>query len=106
PQDEDGDLYKIDDWFEFDNAAGSSYVNHDATLDDFTTTGGEKKLARYRWNWRKRAVQQSASDYRSMFALVDAARPANFQDFSRSMESLVDIDEYLGVITLEHLVGN
>jgi regulation of enolase protein 1 (concanavalin A-like superfamily) len=105
PQDKDGELYKIDDWFEFDNA-GSGFVNHDATLDNFTTTGGEKKVARYRWNWRKRAMHQSTSDYRNLFALVDATQPADFNSYTQAMEAVMDIDEYLGVVALEHLVGN
>jgi len=56
PDDNHGDLHKIEDWFEFDNTGDNKLFNVDATLEDFTTTGGAKKLARYRWNWRKRAV--------------------------------------------------
>ncbi len=105
PDDEEGDLYKIDDWFEFDNGA-SGFVNIDATLDDFTTAGGEKKLARYRWNWRKRAVKESASDYRSLFALVDAIQDPSFDGFTQKVESNLDVEEFLRIIAFEHLVGN
>lgn len=105
PGDEDGDLYKIDDWFEFDNAA-SGFNNVDATLANFTTTGGEKKVARYRWNWRKRAVEESASDYRTLFALVDATQANSADDFTRRLEAVVDVEEFLGMIALEHIVGN
>ncbi|MFO1499332.1 MAG: lamin tail domain-containing protein [Verrucomicrobiota bacterium] len=106
PDDSDGDLYKIDDWFEFDNAAANfGNQNVDASLDDFTTTGGEKKTARYRWNFRKRAVKQSASDYRSLFALVDATR-FNSADAAQRVEAVMDLDKYLGIVAMEHVVGN
>lgn len=105
PDDADGDFYKIDDWFEFDNSA-TQFANTDATLDDFTTTGGEKKIARYRWNWRKRAVKDSTSDYRTLFALVDAARSSDYSSLARNMEAVMDVEEYLGIIAFEHLVGN
>lgn len=105
PDDDEGDLYKIDDWFEFDNAA-SGFVNTDATLANFTTTGGEKKVARYRWNWRKRAVKESASDYRSLFALVDAAQELSFDGFTRKIESNLDAEEFLRIVAFEHMVGN
>ncbi|MHC1763668.1 MAG: lamin tail domain-containing protein [Verrucomicrobiia bacterium] len=105
PEDDDGDLYKIDDWFEFDNSA-SGFVNTDATLANFTTAGGEKKVARYRWNWRKRAVKESASDYRSLFALVDATQDPSFDGFTRKVESNLDVEEFLRIIAFEHIVGN
>ncbi|MHB9008559.1 MAG: lamin tail domain-containing protein, partial [Limisphaerales bacterium] len=105
PDDVDGDLYKIDDWFEFD-AGAAGFVNRDATLDNFTTTDGAKKLARYRWNWRKRAVQESANDYRSLFALVDAATTLDSPAFTEAVEAQMDVEEWMRVIALEHLVGN
>lgn len=100
-----GDLYKIDDWFEFDNGA-SGFANRDATLEDFPTTDGVKKLARYRWNWRKRAVQESANDYRSLFALVDATQAWDSPAVTRAIEAQMDVEEWMRVIALEHIVGN
>ena len=70
PGDSDGDLHKIEDWFEFNDAA-TSFSNADATLQNFTTTGGQKKLARYRWIWRKRA-SDDPSRYANLFSAVDA----------------------------------
>ncbi|HEY5909078.1 MAG TPA: lamin tail domain-containing protein, partial [Verrucomicrobiae bacterium] len=71
PDDDNGQLHKIDDWFEFNNTA-SDFLgqNIQATLDNFTTTGGLKKMARYRWNWRPRAVKGSANDFTNLFTLV------------------------------------
>ncbi|MFO1512375.1 MAG: hypothetical protein U1F83_05590 [Verrucomicrobiota bacterium] len=49
--DDNGDLHKIEDWFEFDDSGDNMLGNQDATLGDFTTTGGVKKTAC--WNWRR-----------------------------------------------------
>src|SRR5205823_5878687 len=66
PQDPEGDLYKVEQWFEFFDAVSlRSVVN--PTLQEFTTTGGVKKLARYRWNWLKRAIKDSANNYQNIF---------------------------------------
>src|SRR5439155_1672867 len=56
-----GDLHKVQLWFEFDDAA-STFSPNGATLQKFTTTGGQMKLARYRWTFAKRAVHGSASN--------------------------------------------
>jgi len=105
PDDSNGHLHKIEDWFEFDNA-GSSFANVDATLDNFTSTGGAKKTARYRWNWRPRAVQGSANDFTNLFALVDALHATRPEPYTREVESLVDVDQWMHVLALERFVGN
>src|SRR6185436_9691838 len=55
PDDNDGDLFKIDDWFEFDDTPART-GNKSASLELFNTTispaiGPVKKQARYRWSW-------------------------------------------------------
>jgi spore coat protein CotH len=105
PDDNEGDLHKIEDWFEFDNTGDNKQFNVDATLQRFTTTGGVKKQARYRWNWRKRAVEDSANAYANLFQLVDAMN-ASGSAYTQQVEALVDVDQWARVICLEHLVGN
>src|SRR5262249_7396968 len=54
PDDPDGDLYKISVWYEFVTATTpvlSTVASSEAYLNNYTTTGGVKKRARYRWNW-------------------------------------------------------
>ena len=70
PDDPDGEVYKIQIWFEFDDAA-SGFSGAGCDLGNYTTTGGVKKLARYRWNWAKRAYQGSNTNYTSLYGLVD-----------------------------------
>jgi len=105
PDDRDGDLFKIEDWFEFDDS-GSGFSNRDATLELFQRADGTKNRARYRWNWRKRAVTDSANDYTSLFALSTVASTPNSEPFTRGMDALVDMREWLGIIAVEHIVGN
>ncbi len=105
PNDSKGQLHKIEDWFEFDNT-GSSFNNIDATLENFTTTGGVKKTARYRWSWRPRAVKSSANDFTNLFQLVDALQLPMPDPYTKAVEGLVNVEEWTRVLAVERLVGN
>src|SRR5262245_54392394 len=59
PNDDEGNLHKTDCWNEFDDAGNRVDPCILNSLENFTTTGGVKKTARYRWNWRPRAVQST-----------------------------------------------
>lgn len=106
PNDDQGDLHKIEDWFEFDNSGDVKLFNVDATLQNFTTTGGAKKLARYRWCWRKRAVKDSANAYYNLFDLVDAVNNPNAAAYTQQTEALVDVEQWMRVFCIQHVVGN
>jgi hypothetical protein len=109
PKDNNGDLFKLDDGFEFDDAgSGFTRDNGDtaATMEDFTTTGGVKKTARYRWHWKKRAVNSSANDYQSVFNLVNAANTVDPTAFVRNFDSLVDVNQWMRVFAVEHIMVN
>ena len=105
PDDSEGDLFKIEDWFEFDDT-GSAFNNVDATLGNFTTTGGAKKVARYRWCWRPRAVQESSSDFTNLFALVNALYATRPEPYRAQVDSLMDVDGWMHTLALERFVGN
>lgn len=109
PNDSNGELFKIEDWFEFNDSSGNRF-NQDATLDLFTSTNLltgqiEKKLERYRWNFRKRATD-SANDYSNLFALVDAVNTVPAAEYTQRVEQLVDIDEWMRVIALRHMASD
>lgn len=106
PDDHDGDLMKIEDWFEFDLSGDSHPFNADATLENFTTANGEKKTARYRWNWRKRAVQDSPNNYTNLFALVDTVNGGSGSAYVSQIEQLVDMDEWMAMMAVRHYVGD
>jgi len=105
PDDSDGQLFKIERWFEFSDAGGL-LSDSQPRLQLYTTTGGVKKLARYRWNWLPRAVKDSANDYTNLFALVDAVNAPGPEPYTSQTEGLADIEEMMGIFAVEHIVNN
>src|SRR6185369_12786307 len=98
-----------EDWFEF-NDSSSGRFNQDATLDLFVTTNVltgqiEKKTERYRWNFRKRATD-TANDYTNLFAVVDAVNTVNPSEYTKRVEDLIDIDEWMRIIALRHMCAD
>ena len=103
PNDADG-FDKLQPWFEFD-AGGNGFNNNSwCTLNNYTTTGGQKKLARYRWNYLNRRSSDSANNYTNVFALIDAANSYQTASYIPNMENLVDMDEWLRLFAIEHAV--
>jgi hypothetical protein len=105
PDDDRGEIFKTDDWFEFDDSVNREF-NIDATLQDFTTTGGAKKQARYRWNWEKKSNRGLDDDYSRLFALVDALNTPGTDTYTEAVEALVDVEEWLRVFAVRHIVGD
>ncbi|HKS37267.1 MAG TPA: CotH kinase family protein, partial [Verrucomicrobiae bacterium] len=110
PDDPDGQLFKIERWFEFSDA-GSRIADPMPTLQLFATTDlatGQptKKLARYRWCWLPRVVQDSANDYTNLFALADAVNAASPEPYTSQTEGLVDIEQWMGIFAIEHVFNN
>ncbi len=101
-----GDLHKLAIWFEFDDAA-ATFAAAGVNLGLYTTSGGAKKLARYRWNWQKRAVVDSANNYASIYGLVDAANtPLSGEAYTALIDSTIDVNEWARVFAVEKLIGN
>lgn len=107
PDDREGAFHKIDDWFEFDTAAGAFTDQRDATLDDFTTTGGAKKQARYRWNWEKRRSVSRVDDFSELFALVDTLKlPPADPGYVAGIAQRLNVESWLRTLALRRLVGD
>ena len=106
PEDDGGDLHKIEDWFEFDDSGDNKLGNVDATLQDFTTTDGAKKTARYRWPWRPRGYGAEVPSFTNLFALVDAGNAAQPEPFRTHVLGLVDVEEFMRMLAMERIVGN
>ena len=106
PDGPDGDLHKTTFWYEFDDAAGTFNNPIGASLGVFNS-GGTKKLARYRWNFRRRAAQDRNNDYTNLFALVDAVNTTATGDaYTARVGPFVDVDEWARTLLVEKLVGN
>ena len=102
------DLYKIEDWFEFQDD-GTSFSNVDASLQRFSSPPGVAnaplKAARYRWSFRKRAVQDSANNFTNLFNLVETMN-ATGSGYPSRVFSTVDVDQWMRTFAFERIVGN
>lgn len=105
PDRPDGDLFKLEQWFEYNDGLGLTQVGP-PRLENYLTTDGAKKLARYRWSWLKRAAGDAVNDYRRLFTLADAANATDPQAYARQMDAFVDLDEWMRVFATENIVAN
>ncbi len=96
PDDDNGHLFEVDDWFEYDNGFPSSKGR--ATLERFTTTGSVLKQARYRWNWEKKPAGATDDDYAPLFELVNTMNSGT--DYYRSVDALVDWQQWMRALAI------
>jgi hypothetical protein len=105
PDDADGDLRKIQLWFEFE-ADGRIFQAVGANLANYLSQG-RKKLARYRWNWPRRSFGNDPNNFTNIYNLVDAVNTTQTGDrYIRVLEQATDVDEWFRTHVVEHLVGN
>jgi len=106
PDANDGDLHKIQLWFEFDSRA-STFQAVGADFGNYVTTGGQKKLARYRWNWARRSDVGDINNYTNMYALHDRMlTSATGTNYTRQLEAGIDTENWIRTVAIEHIVGN
>ncbi len=110
PNDTDGFLYKFDQWYEFaaqPSGISISYAKVSThTLLPYTTTGGVKKVTRYRPMYQIRRTPDSMNDFTNIFSLVDAASSYGTPNYVANMENLANMENWMGVFAVNHAVGN
>jgi regulation of enolase protein 1 (concanavalin A-like superfamily) len=110
PNDTGGWLYKMQPWFEFGpfpQGASVPFNNYSwCNLMPYTTTGGVKKVARYRYNFLVRRTPVSANDYTNVFSLVDAASSYGTPNYVANMQGLADMENWMRVFAANHAAGN
>ncbi|MFZ0828260.1 MAG: lamin tail domain-containing protein [Verrucomicrobiia bacterium] len=110
PNDTDGFLYKMQPWFEmapFPSGATMAFNNNAwCNLMPYTTTGGVKKPARYRYNFEIRRTPDSDNDFTSVFSLIDAANSSSSPNYVANMENLADMENWMRVFAANHAAGN
>jgi hypothetical protein len=107
PEDNDGDLYKIQVHYEPSSDAATRFSSvRRAGLEQVRLLEGANKPSYYRWNWPKRAVKTTENDYRELFQLIDTANLAETNGYAVKMDALIDVDEWMRIIAAEHYVGN
>src|SRR6185295_17642976 len=101
------DLYRIGYWYEFGDDPITHRNDTVPSLLPFTTTGGAKKLARYRQTFNKRAVQTSSHVYSNLFQLVDTLNTSAIGDaYAAQVYPLVDIKEWARAFAAERILNN
>ncbi len=110
PNDTGGFLYKMQPWFEFaPNLSGYSIgttAEAYCYLLPFTTTGGVKKPARYRFNYEIRRTPDTFNDFTNVFSLVDAANSSASPNYVQNMENIANMQEWMSVFAANHAAGN
>jgi hypothetical protein len=110
PNDTGGFLYKMQPWFEFAPQLSGENMNFDnqawCTLNNYTTTGGAEKLARYRYNYETRRTPDSASNYTNVYALVAAANAYGTSNYVAGLENIADMENWMRVFAANHAAGN
>ena len=99
-----GELFKVDRAFEF-NDAGGMVADPQPRLENYTTTGGAKKREHYRWNWNPRSGDR-VNNFTNIFNLVDAVNAAAPEPYTSSASNLADIEEWMGIFATEHIIVN
>jgi hypothetical protein len=110
PNDTGGFLYKMQAWFEmapFPSGASISFTNFSwCNLMPYTTTGGVKKTARYRYRFAIRRTPDSDSDFTNVFSLVDAAGSYGTPNYVAKMENLANMENWMRVFAANHAAGD
>ena len=110
PNDADGFLYKMQPWFEMaplPSGATMAFNNYAwCNLMPYTTTGGVKKPARYRYNFEIRRTPDSDSDFTNIFSLIDAANSSSSPNYVANLENLADMENWMRVFAANHAAGN
>lgn len=104
PNASDGQFFKIDRAFDFDDS-GNLIAAPPPLLQNFTTTGGAKKREAYRWNWNYRSTDR-VNDYTNIFTLVDAVNASGPEPYTSATLGLVDMEEWMGILATEHIIVN
>jgi hypothetical protein len=110
PNDSDGFLYKMRIWFEFASFPSGESIGftNESWFDlmPYTTTGGVKKVARYRYMFDIRRTPDSDSDFTNAFSLVDAASSYGTPNYVANMENLANMENWMRCFAADHAAGD
>jgi len=112
PQDADGQLYKLQPWFEFPDSTTLTAQTLDMSSSSFvsfsrvTTTSNELKLARYRWNWLVRGAETTANNYSNVLQFINTMADTSNTAYETNVEAQADVGEWLKFFAINHSAGN
>lgn len=113
PNDNQGELRKIEDWFEFANDGQTFTVNtrldigsQSASLLRVNDNSGAIDAKRYRWTFRPRSTDNPNDWYRLTNLVRVANAPGNGADYASNVLALVDMRDWMRPIAAHHLCGD
>lgn len=115
PNDGGGQLFKVEDWFEFENNGFDISANNDADLARRTVLiDGQPTFlpGPYRFMFRKRSVGvgNSANDFTQVYELINAASPAESPNSTTVdpdlLSTAVDWEAWMRHFAVQRTVGN
>ena len=98
--DDGGTLYKVDDYFRFNDGGG-----FDIETAQLSYKGEDKES--YRWNFKQR-TNEHFDDYSDLIDLIKALDPQTTpdSDFEAAVEARIDTEEWLAVLATRTLIGD
>jgi len=105
PDGANGEIFKIDDWFEFNEAVQREF-NENAHLERYVSSDGILNSTRYRWNWEKKANGGLDDDYSRLLALVEALNLPDDTEYTQRVPEVVDLDGWLRTIATRRVVAD
>jgi hypothetical protein len=108
PGDSAGELFKIQLRYESNDAATNSLLwgLRAATLERRSNPDGSLRTSAYRWHWSPQAIGNSPNTFDSIFQLVETLATQDAASYTRAVRSLLDIEQWMRILALEHIVGN
>ena len=103
PDGGEGDLYKVAMWFEFQDD-NSQFNAVGATLERFLSSGA-LKLARYRWTFQRRSQDGTATNYTTIFDLVNAANVTG-TTYVDGLLTIADLDQWMRTFSCGWIMGD
>lgn len=109
PENPEGDFFKIDRAFEF-NDGGGLIADPEPQLRVYSTPdlvngGTKKKTEKYRWYWLMRSFDR-ANDYTNIFVHADALNATSPEPYTSQTEMLADVEQWMGIFAVEHIINN
>lgn len=100
-----GEIFKVDDWFEYDDAVQREF-NVDARLERYADASGQPHKTRYRWNWEKKSNRGLDDNYDHLLQLVEALNLPPGDLYTQRVEETIDLDGWLRAIAARRVVAD
>lgn len=103
--DDEGELFEIDDWFEFDDSSERT-GNCEAEMHVFTAVEGGRKQCRYRWSWQKKTRSAYDDYWESLLILADNMDLALGDTYDKRLSALVDYESFMRTFAIRRIVAD